>query len=165
MSTADRFYQDHPELVQLATLTERQEFRRQLYLLFLANQRAVDAMADEFRDRLADRRTAVQRWSWVSPVLLVQEALTALSGTGLDRYLSFQDQVREFVAAHRDFFAPRIVQWQPVSAADVEAMPNFTFDEPPSVRWRQALLLCAGCLAVWSVCLIVVTGRRTHRTE
>jgi hypothetical protein len=86
--------------------------------------------------------------------------MAAGRSTGLDRYLSFQDQVREFVAAHRDFFAPRIVQWQPVSAADVEAMPDVDFHEPPSARYRRAMLWSSGWLFAWSVCLIVVTARR-----
>jgi ABC-2 type transport system permease protein len=133
----DRFYGDHPELAPSMSITARQDNRRQLFLVFLANQQAVDALASDFDARVNQRRAAVQRWGWLAPPAALQDLLASLSGTDLKRQASFQRQVGDLVMEHRRYFAPLIVQWQPWTPALAERIPKWRFNEPGTAALRE----------------------------
>ena len=102
----------------------------------------------------------VAHWSWLSPALVANEALTALAGTGSDRYLQFRQQVSAFHTEWKKFFEPRLMEGRAMSVSDLQTMPRFTWVEPPraqltAVVWRGSLqlllpsLLLAALAAWW----------------
>lgn len=157
--TLDQFYGDHPELAPSMSITARQDNRRQLYLVFLANQRAVDALASDFDARVRQRRAVVQRWSWLAPPVVLQDLLSSLSGTDLKRHAAYQRQVSALVADYRQYFAPLIVQWQPWTPALAARIPQWRFIEPDTASlaevWPNWMALLGWTVAVGSA---VVAG-------
>ena len=147
------YYHEHPEL---ASAGEQSGFLPRYY----AQQRKVEArlvpILEDLEGRLAQQQDLVERLSFLSPAVLVQETLNEIAGSGLTRQQRYVGQARDHLRAWQDHLAPFVFRGQQLSGADFDALPRFTFEEDPlgrlatrTVASLAGLALPALVLGVW----------------
>lgn len=104
-------------------------------LRLLAVQEALDAriqpVVARFRDQLAQQQRLVNRLRFLSPALVLNEAVVDLAGTGGDAARRFDGQVDAFHGQWRAFFAERARAGQRLTPADLDGLPTFAFVPEP----------------------------------
>jgi ABC-2 type transport system permease protein len=151
-----RYYEDHPEL---AALPDAERAMNDFTVTRLAVdeeiERSVRPVVDKYDIQLRNQQALVDRFRFLSPAIIAQDALNDIAGTGSARHRHFVTLVEDFHARWRDYFLPQIVQKVKLTAASYDEFPVFEFrDEPLSavaVRSGVGLLMLlagAGVLAV-----------------
>ena len=128
------FYKDHPELAP------KDKAMSYFALSLTAEEKAGEAIApvrESFDEQLEQQQIAVGRWRFVSPAIVMQEALTDLAGTGYWRYRTFREQAGEFKQEVSEFYAPKIHRSESLMPSDLNGFPAFTYKEEPSVAWQK----------------------------
>lgn len=108
------------------------------------NRRMQPVLA-QHEGQLARQRRAVSGVQFLSPIMVMQLALTDIAGTGDVRYARFRNAVSEFQGSWKTFFQPRILTLTPLSSHDIASAPTFAFGEEPlpAVVGRVAVPLLA----------------------
>ncbi len=84
-----------------------------------------------FDEQRARRQGLVDRLRFASPAIVLAEGLADVAGASTARHRAFSEQVDAFHAELRDFFAERVEGGALLEVSDYDAMPSFTFREPP----------------------------------
>lgn len=134
--------------------------RRAQYLLGRDTDREIEALIDRFDAQLAGQQALVDRWSWLSPAIVANEALAALAGTGSDRYLRFRQQVARYHTQWKAFFEPRLLEGRAISEDDLRALPRFSWNEAPRASLWHVLTRSALQLGLPALLLALWTRRR-----
>lgn len=148
----DRFFQDHPELMPEAGPGHPNR-PLAFYVSALEAQRAVEPVFERFEQQLAAQQRVVAATQFLSPAIVMREALTHIAGTSRRSFTEF----RREALAHRDrlraYLEPRLARAQPVTWDDYEAAPAFDA-RPARPRWPwEAVLGVLGpalLLAAWA---------------
>lgn len=156
--SADYRYVDQPQtLLPKNGKFEVASRRRAQYLVGRDTDREIETLIDRFDAQLAGQQALVDRWSWLSPAIVANEALTALAGTGSSRYLRFRRQVSHYHLQWKEFFEPRLLHGLAMSEGDLRALPRFGWAElPPEELWKAVrrsavqLSLPLLLLALWA---------------
>ncbi len=143
----DSFYKEHPELAPpgkradalARKLTEQEEVTR-----------SVAPVLEKFDQQLERQQQTVGRWRFVSPAIIAHEALTDIAGTGNWRHRAFRDQVKEFKHAISAFYTPKAHRREPLVLADIDKMPQFTFQEEPEDEWLARVSTGLGGMLAFS---------------
>ncbi len=121
------FYRDHPELAQ----TNEGENSYSYYLKFFASQDVVKEEVKPVLSTYEAQLKAQQRWistlRYLSPSLLLQNALNDLAGTSTRHYDSYREQVVRYAEEWRSYFLPRMFRDESMKTADFKALPLFTY--------------------------------------
>ncbi len=166
MLAADYRYVDKPEvLLPKDGKIEVASRRRAQYLVGRDTDREIEALTERFDTQLAGQQALVARWSWLSPALVASESLTALAGSGSDRYLQFRRQVGRFHGEWKAFFEPRLLEGRAIRLEDLQAMPRFTWAEPPRAGLHVGLALAALQLLVPVLMLLTWAAWRLRRSK
>lgn len=164
MLSADYRYVEEPEvLLPKDGKIEVASRRRAQYLVGRDTDREIEALTERFDTQLAAQQALVARWSWLSPALVASEALTALAGSGSERYLQFRRQVGRFHGEWKAFFEPRLMEGRAIGPDDLRAMPRFAWFEPPRASLHAGLALAALQLLLPVLALLVWAAWRLHR--
>lgn len=124
------YYEEHPELAPPDSTPQRNAVRS--VTLQEETERLARPILDAFDRRVREQEALARRLQYVSPAILLQDAMNQLAGTSADRYQRFMQQVEAYHAAWRSFFHPRIFSGATVTAADYQRMPRFEYQpEPP----------------------------------
>jgi len=130
MKALDEYYYDHLELVP-----DAQNKARDFLTLAMANsasiEKAVRPLYEQFQAQLNRQEELVQKFQFASPAIMMQLSLNEISGTSADRYEHFMRQVEQFHGEWNDFFAARFLKRQPLTVADYELFPTFSYEEEP----------------------------------
>ncbi len=135
----------------------------------LANQAAFEEQVLPVLARFRDQRTRQQEMvddlRFLSPALLLSEALTDVTGSSVGRYEDFSRQVDDFHGALKAFFFERAERGAELGVADYDAMPRFAYREPPdgSLVARVGTSLLALGLACGG--LVLLARQRLRRAE
>lgn len=111
--------------------------------------------------QIQHQQDAIRGWQFMSPALLMQETLSALSGTHWHQFNQFSRDVDTFRARTQRFFYPRMATektYRTFTLADANALPTFRFRDYHDYNWLnpgQSLLLFTGV-----VLLILIIGYR-----
>lgn len=125
------------------------------YLMGRDTDRQIEALLARFDVQLAGQQALVDRWSWLSPAIVTNEALSSLSGNGSQRYAHFRQSVGRFHAEWKAFFEPKLLTGTAMTEEDLQRMPRFEWVEPDrgglwAGLWRAAAqLLLPGGLLAW----------------
>lgn len=133
------------------------------YLIYRDSDKQVEALHERFNEQLAGQQALVARWSWLSPAIVANEALTALAGTSSQRYLEFREQVAAYHVRWKAFFEPKFLQGLAVTEADLRSRPRFAWQEPPAAELRAALRRGAMQLLVPALLLAALTAWALRR--
>ncbi len=122
------YYRDHPELAQRDTTIQNQY---QFYLGYFASQdvvkKSVAPVLEEYQTKLSAQQQFVESFRFISPSLLLQNALNDVAGTSSRHYDSYRSQVVAFAEEWRAYFLPRMFNNEWMTKTDFERLPTFTF--------------------------------------
>lgn len=115
---------------------------------------------DEYKSQLGRQQELVERYQFLSPAVLLNNAMSDIAGTGLARYRHFQDLAESFREEWRAFFVPKIRAKISLTEADYRVMPSYIWrDEDSSASSRHfpfwvvglvlPVLLLAGLSRYW----------------
>jgi ABC-2 type transport system permease protein len=159
-----RYLQDHPEFAPANTPIDAMHYSA----TDIATTRHVEAQLQpieaEFDARLAGQQRVIDRWQWLSPAVLVQQAFNELAGAGRSRHRAFLAQATAHIDALRSYFNPRILRGE-FTFNSFDEWPRYAWQEPAPVeeqrrtRWALlGLLIPAG--TVLAIALWALSGRR-----
>lgn len=114
-------------------------------------------MADYDR-QLARRQRIAEILRFLSPAIVMQEALNTVAGTDNGRYQHLSRQLDAFHRVWQDFFLPKALGNTPLTLADYQHFPHFAYVEQAisetNMRMFSGLLGLAipiGLLSLFSV--------------
>lgn len=103
--------------------------RKGLFLLQRDQDQELQELLLQFETQLAAQQALVDRFSFLSPAIVVNECLTMLAGSGTRRHLHFRELVDRFHREWKAYFEPRILRGVAIKEADFHSMPAFTWQE------------------------------------
>lgn len=146
--SADYRYTSNPDV--LTVKDGHIEVPERMRAFFLA-KKDVDERIEEllqlFDQQLAAQQQWVDRFAFLSPAIIVNEAMSSVAGNGSRRYLVFKRQVESFHNAWRRYFYPRILEGRAITPSDLTSLPRWTWiEEAPAETlkdawWRTVLML------------------------
>ncbi|MEO1369476.1 MAG: DUF3526 domain-containing protein, partial [Acidobacteriota bacterium] len=152
------YYHEHPEL---AANGRQSGFIPSFYAAEREIERRLEPLMADFEARLAAQQRVVTAWRFLSPAVIADEALIELAGSGLARQRAAAAQARDFLAEWHAALAPKIFLGGRLEPADYDALPRFTFSEPPVSSARVAT--ACGALLLLSLLVLGLAGRRLDR--
>jgi ABC-2 type transport system permease protein len=127
-----RYFEDHPEMMPGgANKEDFARFDATAYAVQDEIARRVQPVIDDFDDRLARQQALVDRLRFLSPAVVVYEALNDVAGTSMSRYRHFLTQVNAFHQDWQQYFIPRALAKASMSVEAMDTMPAFEFVEEP----------------------------------
>lgn len=147
--SADYRYASDPEA--LAVKDGRIDVPSRMRAFFLAKQRVderIEPLLKRFDNQLLEQQHLVDLVGFLSPAILVNEALNSVAGNGSLRFVAFKAQTEAFHNRWRSFFAPRILQDRATTMDDLNSLPTWQWVEltAADTRWR-----------VWSRIALIMT--------
>ncbi len=127
----EKYFQDHPELVQ-GGQPDFTDFTTRYLTMEQDVETAVAPVLERHEQALESQQAFVSRLRALSPAIAVQEALNDIAGTGAARHRLFMEQAWAFAQATKDFFVPRIFRKEKLGEAEYDALPRFAFVEEPA---------------------------------
>jgi ABC-2 type transport system permease protein len=122
-----RYYEDHPEL---ATGDAEQAMTDFNVIRVAVNDevaRRVRPVVERYEHQIARQQQIISMLRFLSPAVLMQDALYDIAGTGVARHRHFLDQVHAYHREWRDYFVPLIVRNVKLTS----------FDEVPRFHYRE----------------------------
>lgn len=148
---AREWYARNPDLrtPERNETTIREGFSTGFFLAQAEMDRRAEPVEARIEEALARQQDLAGRLAFLSPAVVVREALNDLAGTGVIRHQRFRAQADRFRHEWRRFFGSRIFQGDVLTPADYEAIPRFSFqEEPRSAVYGRVLAWLAG-LVCW----------------
>ncbi|MDP1772763.1 MAG: DUF3526 domain-containing protein [Methylobacter sp.] len=129
-ATVARFEQEHPEMtaMPLAKGDDTAAIRKRVFVQQAAASRITQIMA-RYDRQLAQQQRIVDSLRFLSPAIVMQEALNAVAGTDNSRYQQLSLQVDAFHRVWQDFFLPKVLDNTPLTLADYQNFPRFAYAE------------------------------------
>ncbi len=152
-SAREKYAFDHPELA--GQEIDPDEFYRTVAATEAEVTRAVGPALAAFDAQAARQQRLVDRLQYLSPALLVHQALLAASGTDARRFADFRAQVTEFHGEWRAHFVERLERGARLTPAAYAEAPRFAHREPAAavraVRLAGPLIALYGAagLTIW----------------
>jgi ABC-2 type transport system permease protein len=122
-----RYYEDHPEFASGGSEQAMTDFNVVRLAVDEDVARRVRPVVQRYERQLSRQQGIIDRLRYLSPAILVQDALNDVAGTGVPRHRDFLGQVDRYHAQWRDFVVPLIVQKARVTNPDLA--PRFTYRE------------------------------------
>ncbi|MGH9631627.1 MAG: ABC transporter permease [Bryobacteraceae bacterium] len=149
-----KYYEDHPELVSNSS-ADLADFTSRLMAVQQDVDRRMMPVMQRYDEQLVRQQRAVQRFRFLSPAIIMQEALNDIAGTGLERYRHFLRLVDGYHKQWQAYFLPRIFEQAQMTTEDYEQLPRFVYKEesldPILLRTMLGLigLALSGALLLW----------------
>jgi ABC-2 type transport system permease protein len=101
--------------------------------------RSTRPLLERFDRALSAQQALVDRWRFLSPAVLMFDALGTLAGTDGRRYRAFERAADGYVDSLQAYYAPLIANRVKMDADIVLGIPQFRFNEPsPSGSYGRA---------------------------
>jgi ABC-2 type transport system permease protein len=123
----EQYLYDHPELTGLDRAPAA--FFREVLTSETAIAATIEPLMKAFEDQAERRAQMVGALQYLSPAILAQQAFSALAGTDDRRYRDFREQATAFHRDYQAFFATRLLLDQAITRSDMDAIPEFVFEE------------------------------------
>jgi ABC-2 type transport system permease protein len=150
------YYEDHPELAAGSPEQAMNDFNVIRVAVGADVERRVKPVLDRYEQQLAGQQRIVSRLRYLSPAILMQDALNDISGTGAARHRHFMAQVADYHQRWRAHFIPLIFKKAQVDS--YSGLPAFVYREEPlrALASRAAaaiasMLVLAGLMAAWGL--------------
>lgn len=120
----DNFLRDHPEYAINDSSQSRSFYHR-----YMASQELVkeelSPIVNRFEEQLQKQQILVDRLKWISPALIIQEALNKLAGNSSSDYESFRFQAIAFAETWREHLMPFLYNNRDFTSEDYMNLPKF----------------------------------------
>lgn len=140
------YYEDHPELAVGGAEQAMTDFNVIRVAVNDDVERRVRPVVDRYDQQIARQQATVERLRFLSPAVLMQDALNDVAGSGVPRHRRFMDQVAAYHAEWRGFFTPLI--FRKAAVTDFDATPRFAFAEESAGEVAGRVLLAIVGLAL-----------------
>lgn len=114
--------------------------------------REIQPVLARYDEQLQKQQNLVNGLRFLSPAIIMQEALNDVSGTGNARYNHFLGLVKSYHADWQNYFIPRVFQKTKLTAATYDAAPRFDWQEESSNTVASRVLF--GLLGITALALI-----------
>jgi ABC-2 type transport system permease protein len=141
-----KYYEDHPELASGDAEQAMNDFNMVRLVVGAEVDRQVAPVLDRYRVQLERQQQLVTLARFVSPAILMQDALNDVSGTGTPRHRAFVSQVGAYHQRWRDYFAELIVNRRRLR--DFAESPRFVWVEERLADVAQRVTLCLAGLVL-----------------
>jgi ABC-2 type transport system permease protein len=152
-----RYFQDHPDLVPASANASMSDFYSRTMAVQADAEEATRPIMTHFAAQTDAQRRLVDRFQFLSPAVLVRNALDDLAGTGETRYRDFISQTGDYHAEWRAFFMPRIMRQSKMTAADYDQIPVFRYVAEADERVRGRVWQSVTGLVVPLAAMIAVS--------
>jgi ABC-2 type transport system permease protein len=125
-----KYTEDHPELVQGEY--DPNDAAARTYAVQETVDRRIQPVLALYDEQLEKQQNLANNLRFLSPAIIIQEALNDVSGTSSRRYKYFLAQVKNFHAEWQNYFIPRVFQKAKITAATYDAAPQFAWREESS---------------------------------
>ncbi len=105
--------------------------RKRVLVQQAAAERITQIMAGYDR-QLAQQQSGVDSLRFLSPAIVMQEALNVAAGTDNSRYRHLSRQVDTFHRVWQSIFLPKVLENTPLTLADYQRFPHFSYVEQAS---------------------------------
>ncbi len=160
-----RFEQEHPEMTAMpvAKGDDYAATRKRVLVQQAAAERIAQIMAGYDR-QLSQQQRIVDSLSFLSPAIVMQEALNAVAGTDNNRYQYLSRQVDAFHHVWQGFFLPKVLENTPLTLADYQRFPRFAYVEQAISETNMRLLggLLGLAVPIGLLCLFSVRRIRNY---
>ncbi len=154
----DSYLRDHPELT-----TNDSTKVPGFYQKYMATQKLIQdkiqPLVTEFEIQLNNQHKFVNTTSWLSPALVVQNALNQIAGTSEKEYQNFKNQSLIFAQEWRNFFLPMLFKDLEFKKSDYKNLPEFKYQYTTGSTYFKAL----GLLLISFVTLILLVIKPNNR--
>lgn len=125
-----KYLEDHPEM--MPGEVDATDVAARTYAVQEAVDRQVQPVLARYDEQLQKQQSLVNGLRFLSPAIVMQEALNDVSGTGNARYNHFLVKVKNYHAAWQNYFIPRVFQRAALTAATYDSAPRFVWQEEKS---------------------------------
>jgi ABC-2 type transport system permease protein len=119
-----RYYDDHPELAIGDAAQSMTDFNVVRVAVNDDVERRVRPVVERYERQIAGQQALIDLLRFVSPAVLMQNALNDVAGTGVARHQAFMAQVDAYHRTWRAHFTPLVLARTPV--LDYRTLPAFT---------------------------------------
>jgi ABC-2 type transport system permease protein len=156
-----RYYEDHPELASGDAQQAMTDFNVLKVAVDDEVARRARPVVARYEQQLAAQQSMVDGVRFLSPAVLMQDALDDVAGTGVGRHRHFLAQVDRYHAAWRGFIVPLI--FQKARITDAGQAPRFSYvEESPGAVVVRVTTTALGLL-VPAAALAAFGARRLRR--
>jgi ABC-2 type transport system permease protein len=156
-----RYYEDHPELATGDTQQAMNDFNMVRVAVGAEVERRVRPVLARYAERLAAQQRVVERARFLSPAVLMQDALNDIAGTGAARHREFMRQVEDYHERWRAYFVRLI--FQRARLADYSNLPRFTYEEESLMAVAHRVMVDFAGLVMPAVALLAAGLWRVQR--
>ena len=104
----------------------------------------IEGLLESFDRQLLAQQRLVDRIGFLSPAIIVNEAMSSIAGNGSHRYLSFKKQVETFHNEWRAYFYPKTMDGRAMALEDLESLPLVALGRIPRTPDRAGRVV-ANC--------------------
>ena len=123
-ATMNPFVERHPEWADYADVGQSFEWKW-YYAFQQVGDQVVEPLSRAYREGRIRRDRLAGTLAWLAPPALSTRALQAIAGTSMADSLAYEQRVRDFHAALRRYYYPRLFRDEVVSAASLGQRPEF----------------------------------------
>ena len=153
------FLLDHPELT-VADESAPVPFHRSAYLANLEVERRTAPVLAAFAHAYAQRRALRERVQYLSPAIVVQNALNSIAGADVDRYVRFAVHARVSLARLNELVGGAVVSGGRTSLAELDAFSCCDLAEPRLAHVLHKSVFPLVCVVLLAGILLLISGRR-----
>lgn len=157
-----KYYEDHPELAEGGAEQAMNDFNIIRVAVSDDVEQRVRPVLETFQRQLTSQQQVIDRLRFLSPAILMQDALNDIAGTGVARHRHFMQQVSSFHERWRSHFVPLVFRKAQVTSYDT--IPRFAYQEEPlaAPASRVALALVGLLIPASVVALVGLWGLRRY---
>ena len=156
-----RYFEEHPELAGGDPAAAAGDAAAIRLAVNDAVERDVRPVVDAYERQRRRQQALIERLRYLSPAMLMQDALNDLAGTGTTRYRHFSGEVDRFHAAWRAHFTPLILGRTRLQS--LEAVPMFQYREEHTLAVATRVMSSVAGLSVPAGILAWLGMRRLRR--
>ena len=156
-----KYYDDHPELATGDAGQAMTDFNIVRVAVNDDVERRVRPVIQRYEQQIAGQQGLIDTLRFVSPAVLMQNALNDVAGTGVARHQGFMAQVDAYHRAWRAHFTPLILARTPV--LDYASLPRFAYDEESTGEVAGRIVLSLLGLIVPAIVVAWLAVRRLAR--
>jgi ABC-2 type transport system permease protein len=144
-SLVTKYYAAHPEFAGGDKSPNYTDEGRLYYAVHAKITRDLEPLMSRFYTQLDRQQQLINRYCFVSPAIIAQEALNDLAGTGAARFALFRSQATALQSAFQSFFISPLFKGVRIASKDFDSLPRFNWreEETTDVTLRVASRLAA----------------------
>lgn len=154
------WYAAHPEMMPAGQTAPVYDTPTAGTMTHIEQDRRTLPLEAQFEAAVAARQDLVSALRFVSPAILISEALQDAAGSGLHRHRHYKAQLQAFRETWLGWFHPRIFKRTVLRGDDYGAMPQFRYQPEPTADWVGRAAGSLAALALLAASLFALALRR-----